>query len=134
MNITLALIGVSLYILIWEKLPEWGNWFNTGLKWLPAPLQSLYEQWRCAFCVGFWMGLALHAVTGHWTLPALSTLPSFWGAPVIGWFLDALVTATLIYVGKFIVDAVSWPAMRGYQMKQEFLRNRKTELAAETAE
>lgn len=129
MNMTLALVGVAIYILIWEKLPEWGTWFRTGLSRLPVPLQTLYEQWRCAYCVGFWIALALHATTGLWTLPALSNLPTFWGplAPLIGWFLDALATATLIYLGKFIVDAVSWPAMRGYQMKQEWLRNRNGE-------
>lgn len=127
MNITLALVGLSLYILIWEKLPEWGTWFNRGLNRLPKALQTLYEQWRCAFCVGFWIGLVLHLVTGLWTLPALSALPGYWGsaAPVIGWFLDALATATLIYLGKFIVDAVGWPALQGYLMKQEFLKNRK---------
>jgi len=125
MDLTLALLGISLYILIWEKLPEWGNWFNAGLKLLPGPLQALYEQWRCPFCVGFWMALALHATTGIWTLPVLAELPSFWGpaAPVIGWILDALATATLIYAGKIALDAIGLPAMKGFMMKAEFMKS-----------
>ncbi len=80
MDFTPALIGLAAYILIWEKLPTWGTWFNAILKRLPAPLQTLYEQWRCPYCVGFWMALAIHAATGLWSLPALGQLPAFWGA------------------------------------------------------
>ena len=65
MSFHLALMGISLYILIWEKLPEWGTWFNALLAKLPQPLQTLYQQWRCAYCAGFWIALALHAVTGQ---------------------------------------------------------------------
>jgi hypothetical protein len=122
MNVTLAVLGLSLYILIWEKLPEWGGWFNAALKRLPGPLQTLYEQWRCPYCVGFWTALVLHAVTGIWTLAALAELPAYWGAaaPVIAWFFDALATATLIYVGKISIEAIGLPAMKGYMMKKEF--------------
>lgn len=125
MNFTTALLGVALYILIWEKLPEWGGWFNAILRKLPEPLQSLYEQWRCPYCVGFWMGLALHAITGVWTLPALAELPAYWGpaAPALGWFLDALATATLIYAGKIILDAIGLPAMKGFMMKDDFMKS-----------
>ena len=108
LNFTNVILGIALYILIWESLPEWGGWFNAILKKMPVPFQSLYEMWRCAYCVGFWMGLGLHATTGIWTLPALAELPAYWGhaAPVISWFLDALATATLIYVGKLIIDVI----------------------------
>ena len=125
MNIAPALLGISLYILIWEKLPEWGTWFNAGLGRLPAPLRTLYQQWRCPYCVGFWMGLALHAATGQWTLAALGELPSYWGiaAPTLGWILDALATATLIYVGKIAVDALGLPAMKAFMMKDKFARS-----------
>lgn len=127
MNVTPALLGIALHILIWEKLPEWGGWFNAILSWLPAPLQTLYEQWRCPYCVGFWMGLALHAATGLWTLPALADLPVFWGvaAPAVGWSLDALATATLIYAGKTALEAIGLPAMKGFMMKGEFTKNLK---------
>jgi len=125
MNITTVLIGLALYVLIWEKLPQWGGWFNAVLKRLPGPLQTLYEQWRCPYCVGFWMALALHALTGVWTLPALADLSEFLGAvsPFIGWFFDALATATLILVGKLALDAIGLPAMKGHAMKAEFMKS-----------
>ncbi|MCZ4279615.1 hypothetical protein O4H49_02420 [Kiloniella laminariae] len=124
MNFTPALVGFALYILIWEKLPEWGNWFNWILQRLPKPLQTLYAQWRCPYCVGFWMALALHGATGLWTLPALANLPGFWGsaAPLVGWFLDALATATLILICKLTLEAIGLPAMKAHSMRQEFMR------------
>ena len=72
-----------------------------------------------------WRVLALHATTGVWTLPVLSELPSFWGpaAPVIGWILDALSTATLNYAGKIALDAIGLPAMKGFMMKAEFMKS-----------
>lgn len=127
MDFTTSILGLALYILIWMKLPEWGTWFNTILSKLPQPLQTLYKQWQCPYCVGFWMGLALHAMTGLWTISAFSTLPEFWGvsAPFIGWFMDALVTATFILLGKLVLDAIGLPAMKGHMMKTEFLKNLK---------
>ena len=124
MDLTTTLIGFSLYILFWEKLPEWGGWFNALLKKLPRPLQGLYEQWRCPYCVGFWMALALHAATGLWTLPVLENLPAFWGAaaPVVGWFFDALATGTLILICKLSLEAIGLPAMKGHMMKAEFMK------------
>ena len=123
LDITNALVGWALYILIWMKLPEWGTWFNRGLARLPKPLQTLYQQWHCPYCVGFWMGLALHGATGLWTVPALGDLPPFWGAagPLIGWFLDALVTGTLMLVAKLALDAIGLPAIRGHQLREEFM-------------
>lgn len=126
MDLTTTLIGFSFYILIWEKLPEWGTWFNTLVKALPRPLQTLYEQWRCPYCVGFWLALGLHAATGLWTLSALETLPVFWGASgsMIGWFLDALATATLILICKLSLEAIGLPAMKAYMMKAEFKKSK----------
>ncbi|WP_020591648.1 hypothetical protein [Kiloniella laminariae] len=125
MNITTALIGFAFYILIWDKLPEWGSWFNWTLQRLPKPLQSLYAQWRCPYCVGFWMALALHGATGLWTLPALADLPGFWGAaaPFVGWFFDALATATLILIFKLSLEAIGLPAMKAHSMRQEFKKS-----------
>lgn len=125
MIFTNALIGLALYLLIWVKLPEWGGWFNAGLKRLPNPLQTLYEQWRCPYCVGFWMALALHAITGHWTIPSLADMPAYLGpiAPYIAWFLDALATGTLILIGKLTLDAIGLPAMKGHAMKAEFMKS-----------
>jgi len=123
MDFTTSLLGFALYLLIWEKLPDWGTWFTSFLKALPRPLQALYSQWVCAYCVGFWLALLLHAVTGLWTIPALSEMPSFWGpaGPVIGWFLDALATGTVIYFAKNALDAIRLPAMKAVMMKDDYL-------------
>ncbi|WP_428644633.1 hypothetical protein [Roseibium sp.] len=120
-----TLLGVAIHILFWEKLPEWGSWFNTGLTYLPKPLQTLYEQWRCPYCAGFWIALVLHAVTGFWTIPALSTLPDLLWIPgaAVAWGLDALATATLIYAAVLSLKAIGLPAMKAHLMKAEFLQN-----------
>ncbi|SDZ95982.1 hypothetical protein [Microbulbifer marinus] len=122
MNFTLALMGLSTYILIWEKLPYWGNWFNRIVEALPGPLAYLYQAWHCPFCFGFWIALALHAVTGIQTVEALASMPAYIGAagPVVAWFLDALATATLILFGKLCFDAIAGPAIHGYQMTVKF--------------
>ncbi|WP_136657535.1 hypothetical protein [Nitratireductor sp. XY-223] len=138
MSLELVIIGVSVHLLIWEKLPEWGTWFNALLKSLPQPLQTLYEQWRCPYCAGFWIALALHGMTGFWTLPALAELPSYWGplTPYIGWFLDALASAVLIAVGILIVNGLRLPAMKSYLMKEDFMKSfgkeKQDEQAAES--
>ncbi|MDA4846263.1 hypothetical protein [Hoeflea poritis] len=135
MSFELALIGVSVHLLIWEKLPEWGTWFNALLARLPQPLQTLYEQWRCPYCAGFWIALVLHGMTGFWTISALAELPAYWGPamPFVGWFLDALASAVLIQVGILIVGALRLPAMKSYMMKQDFMRSFKTQNADEGA-
>lgn len=122
MNIELALIGLSVHILVWDKLPEWGEWFPRLLQALPRPLSQLYEGWRCPYCFGFWISLALHAVTGLETLPALAEMPAYWGSlgTPVRWFLDALATATLIYFASHTLGTLSWGAARGYQATQEF--------------
>lgn len=127
MNITTPLIGLALYILIWQKLPEWGTLFNTVLGKMPKPIRVLYKDWHCPYCVGFWMGLALHAVTGLWTLPALADLPTYWGrfGIPVGWFLDALVTGTLMLIGKLAIDAISLPAIKGVVQREAFMESRK---------
>jgi len=120
-----ALMGLSIYILIWEKLPEWGTWFNWLLARLPAPMAYLYQAWRCPYCFGFWVALALHAMTGLTTLPALSNMPDTLGtmAQPLAWFLDALATATVILVGKLAIDAIAAPAIKGHTMKEEFKKS-----------
>lgn len=127
MDLTNSIVGLALYILIWMKLPEWGTWFNSILVKLPKPLQTLYKQWQCPYCVGFWMGLALHAATGLWTMPTLNQLPEFWGAfaPYIGWFIDAMVTGTFILFGKLLLDAIGFPAIKGHMLRAEFLKTIK---------
>ena len=119
-----VLIGTALHILIWEKLPEWGPWFNRLLAMLPRPLQSLYEQWHCPYCAGFWIALVLHALTGFWTIPALSALPGHLGAAAVplGWMLDALATATLIYASVIALKAIGLPAMKAHMMKADFMK------------
>ena len=125
MNLELALIGTAIHILIWQKLPEWGTWFNRLIAVLPRPLRTVYEQWKCPYCAGFWIGLALHATTGLWTVDALSTLPSTLGALAspIGWFLDALATATLIYAATVTLEAIGLPAMKAHMMKEDFVKS-----------
>ncbi len=122
MNLTLALMGLSIYLLIWEKLPEWGTWFSKIIDHLPAPLAYLYDAWRCPYCFGFWVALALHALTGIQTIPALDTAASSSGSvgQMMFWFLDALASATLILIGKLALDAIAAPAIKGYQMTQAF--------------
>ena len=129
MNITLALMGLSIYILFWEKLPDWGNWFNWIVERLPKPLAYLYQAWHCPYCFGFWVSLALHGVTGLQTIPALATMPSGLGVAgiVIAWILDALATATLIMFGQLCINAIEVPAIKGYQMTMEFRQSFKQE-------
>lgn len=121
MNFELALIGLAIHILIWDKIPEWGSWFPKMIAALPKPLQRLYEGWQCPYCFGFWAALLLHWITGIQTLPALSSMLS-WGSIglVLAWFLDALATATLIYLGSHILGTLSWGAAKGYIATQEF--------------
>jgi hypothetical protein len=125
MTFELVLIGTAIHILIWDKLPEWGTWFNRLLAALPDPLKTLYGQWRCAYCAGFWIALTLHALTGFWTLPALAALPAHLGiaAAPLGWLLDALASATLIYISVITLNALRLPAMKAHMMKQEFMKS-----------
>lgn len=125
MTFELVLIGTAIHILIWEKLPEWGTWFNTLIAALPSPLRSLYKQWHCPYCAGFWIALVLHGVTGFWTIPELATLPDYLGitAPFIGWILDALATATLIYAAIIGLKAAGLPAMKAHMMKEDFMKS-----------
>ena len=132
MSFTLALMGLALHTLIWEKLPDWGNWFNWIVERLPKPLAYLYEAWRCPFCFGFWIALALHAITGINTIEGLNSMPQYLGvvSTPIAWFLDALATALLIMFGNLCFSAIAAPAIKGHQMTQEF---RKMMLEAENA-
>lgn len=114
MDITLPLTGLALYILIWEKLPEWGTWFTRGLTALPTPLRTLYQQWTCPYCSGFWIGLALHGITGLWTLPRLANSTLTVSGPAglaAAWFLDALTTGLLMACGKVTLTALQGPAL-----------------------
>ena len=108
MHIEIPLLGLALYLLFWDKLPNWGTWFNWIVGHMPRCVQYLYTKWHCAYCSGFWLGLALHGITGMWFLPELQTLPHYWGpaGPFIGWFLDALAVATVIFISKTLFDMV----------------------------
>lgn len=122
MNIELVLIAASLHILIWDKLPDWfGVWHDKVLHALPKSLQWLHEKWRCPYCAGFWMILVLHAITGIWTLPAMSDLPvaPAWLALVFGWFFDAMAGAILIVTLMLVIHALRLPGMRARQLEAE---------------
>lgn len=123
MTFELTLLGTAIHILIWEKLPEWGTWFKTLISLPPSPLRTLYEQWHCPFCAGFWIALALHWMTGFWTIPELNELSTRLGTvgTPVAWILDALATATLIYTAIIALKAAGLPAMKAHMMKEDFL-------------
>lgn len=127
MTIENLLLGIAIHQLFWEHLPHWGTWFNRGLKMLPLPVQALYEQWRCPYCAGFWIGLAVHAVTGNYLFAAFAELPAFWGSlgTPLAWFMDALVFAALNKLGVLTVHAIGLPALKGHQAKEAFLAAKK---------
>ncbi|GAA6209022.1 hypothetical protein NBRC116601_23150 [Cognatishimia sp. WU-CL00825] len=120
------ILGVSAHLLFYEHLPHWGGWFNRLLNKLPKPLRDLYEMWRCPYCAGFWIGLALHALTGQWFLAGFANLPEYWGAAAnpLGWFLDGLAFALCNKLGILMVNALGYPALLGYAKKQEFFASK----------
>ncbi len=127
MDLTLTLTGLSIYILIWEKLPDWGTWFNTLVTHLPRPLAYLYQAWHCPYCFGFWVALLLQGATGLKTFPAFARMPDYlgpFGTP-LGCFLDALATAMLIMSASLILKAIAGPAIRGHEMTMAFKEARK---------
>jgi hypothetical protein len=127
MAIENLLLGIAIHQLFWEHLPHWGTWFTRFLKLLPSPLQTLYEQWRCPYCAGFWIGLAVHPATGNYLFPGFADLPAFWGAlgTPLAWFMDALVFAALNKLGVLTVHAIGLPALKGHQAKEAFLAAKK---------
>ena len=110
------ILGISIHMLFYQHLPHWGTWFNRLLKALPRPLQTLYTQWECPYCCAFWIGLTLHAVTGHWFLPGFAGLH-----PALGWFADAMSFAVMVKLGVVAFYAIGFPALLGRQKMQEFL-------------
>ena len=126
-NFELVIMGYAIYLLFWEKLPEWGTLFNRLINLLPKPLQKLYADWRCPYCSGFWIALVLHALTGLQTLPALSAMPAYLGGAglPLAWFLDALATAALVLVTHLAISAIAGPAIQGHKIKAEFMASMK---------
>ena len=120
----LLILGTAIYLLFWEHLPHWGTWFNRILAALPSPLQTLYEQWRCPYCVGFWIGLTLHALTGMWLFPAFADLPAWLGplAAPLGWVFDALAFAVLNKLAVLVLNAVGYAAILGHDAKAAFMK------------
>lgn len=124
-DFTAALITLSLYILIWEKLPYWGTWFNTRLDRSPRWLQTLYGQWRCAFCAAFWIALLLHMLPGLSTLTGLqaTTSDATWPVHVLIIFLDSLSCATLVYIGNLLISAILAATPRGHELRIDYARH-----------
>lgn len=114
MEFQIALMGLAVYLLLWDKLPNWGNWFNTIIAALPQPAQTVYRQWNCAYCSGFWIALGLHGITGLWTIPALEFPQGYMGVMglLLNVFLDALAGGTLIYVSNMVVKALGLPIVQ----------------------
>lgn len=128
MAIQNLILGMSIYMLFYDHLPHWGSWFNRILKALPQPLQTLYDYWRCPYCVGFWIGLVLHAVTGSWLFDAFAALPAG-----LDWIADALAFAVLNKAGVIVVNAVSYPALLAMEKKDAFFAKQAEAEAQETA-
>lgn len=65
----------------------------------------------------------MHAATGQWLFDAFAALPDFWGVArtPLGWFLDALVFASLTKLGVLTVHAIGLPALKGHKAKMAFL-------------
>lgn len=115
------ILGVSIHLLFYEHLPHWGSWFNAILTRLPRPLQTLYEQWRCPYCAGFWIGLALHAVTGNWFLSEFANAFETLGpaASATAWLADGLAFAVACKLSVISLSALTYPAIMGMQKKLE---------------
>lgn len=132
MNIEMILLAASVHMLIWEHLPHWGTWFMQIINALPGPLQTLYAQWHCPYCAGFWIALVLHGITGTWTFDAFAQVAGRWGgvATPMAWVFDALATALLIKAIIMGFNALAGPALAGHRAKQAFLAEREAEREA----
>ncbi|QTL34463.1 hypothetical protein [Pseudoalteromonas viridis] len=122
MTFSLVLMGLTIHVLVWEKLPDWGTWFTKLIERLPAPLAYLYSAWHCPYCFGFWIALALQLLTGVYTLPELAALTETFAlaGTIMAMSLDALVTALLIMVGSLTLRALALPAIKGFELTQTF--------------
>ena len=120
MEIEVGVMGLAVYLLVWDKLPNWGTWFKTIIAALPQPMQTVYRQWNCSYCAGFWIALTLHGVTGLWTIPALASPPDYMGdvGPALNWFLDALAGGTLIYAGNMGLKAIGLPILQARLIRE----------------
>ncbi|WP_224813621.1 hypothetical protein [Hasllibacter sp. MH4015] len=129
MNIEMLILAASVHALIWEHLPHWGTWFMRMIEALPRPLQTLYGQWHCPYCAGFWIALVLHGITGIWTFEAFAGFSVAWGglAAPLAWVFDALATALLVKTTMLTLNALSGPALAGYRAKAEFMAARDAE-------
>lgn len=129
MNIEMILLAASVHMLVWEHLPHWGSWFMAGIGKLPQPVQTLYGQWHCPYCAGFWIALALHALTGLWSFDAFAGVAARWGglAAPMAWCIDALATALVVKVIVMAVNALVAPAIKGHRAKAAFLAARDAE-------
>lgn len=125
MNFEVVLVSFAVYMLLWEKLPEWGTWFNWIIDHLPRPLKYLYSAWHCPYCFGFWAALTGHLLTNIATLPNMMNAMAALGigGEIAGYFLDALASAVLILVAKLIVSGLGWPAIQGEKAKAEFFND-----------
>ncbi|MGJ8529289.1 hypothetical protein [Maritalea sp.] len=127
MNWEIVLLGAAIHLLFWDKLPEWGTLFNRFIAALPKPLQTLYADWECPFCAGFWIALVLHFLTGMWFLPKLIWMTDhlLWVGLPLAWFFDALAAALMILVASLLIKAIGWPAIKGMQVRAEFMKSLK---------
>lgn len=125
MSIQVVLLVWSCHMLLWEKLPEWGTWFNHMIARLPAPLAYLYQAWHCPYCFGFWAALSVHLITGESTFSWAMAEQSSVLLLMLSWVCDALVTAVLVMLISVVYSALSGPAVRGFQLTQEFKASMK---------
>lgn len=103
MRLEVALITLAVWFFLTKKVPGW-----PGFGWLdrlPGPFGWVWQGWKaCAYCGGFWIALAVRAVTHLQTLPALSGLP--WP---VDWVLDAFATAILALFGYLVIETMAGP-------------------------
>lgn len=123
MNIEVFLIGTASFLLVWEKLPAWGSWFNKIIGFLPGPLQTIYYQLHCPYCAGFWLSLGTAWTTGFWTLDRLGGLAEVSLLHLLlARFLDALVSATLIHAAVLTIRAISLFATKSHLLNLEIAK------------
>lgn len=121
-NPTAALISLSLYILIWEKIPYWGNGLNNALERSPRLIRALYAHWRCPFCVAFWMALFLYLFFDLITLPDLfeNAVNHSILSRGLSVFLDCLSCSSLVYFGHLLMSAVLASTLRGHEIRVDY--------------
>lgn len=124
-NFVATLIALSVYILVWDKIPYWARGFNKLLDKSPGWVRGLYAHWRCPFCVAFWLALILYLTFGLVTLPELSNHvgQSIKALRWLAIFLDCLSCATLVYLSHLVMSALLASTLRGHEIRADYQKS-----------